>query len=231
MPLTQQRFEKLLVNAVVAANWSFASVELPEVRELLTAGKQRRQLRVLGRKTVSKRGERQRLIAFRALSSLISLVLVGMMTIDVREKVVELIKGARSRVSITFDLWTDLLARGYVCVTGHFFDAQLRLCAPLLFMKHLPKTTGGASGDVALNAAAAGHTAGRIADEIRAGLDGLVPEEKLFCSVTDGARNVVGAARLLTPEGARSCVQHGLQLILKKVSERGLSIDVSFSLL
>lgn len=143
------------------------------------------------------------------------------MTLDVRAGVAELIKGARSRISITFDLWTDLLARGYVCVTGHFFDAQLRLCAPLLFMKHLPKTTDNESGgNVALNAAASRHTAERIASEIRAGLVDLVPEGRLFCSVTDGARNVVGAARVLTPGGARSCVQHGLQLLLKKVRKR-----------
>ena len=59
-----------------------------------------------------------------------------------------------------------------------------------------------------------GHTISRIWEEVERILDDLDPQwrERIFCAITDGAKNVTGAARRIGL--GRRCLQHSLQLFL-----------------
>ena len=108
-----------------------------------------------------------------------------------------------SRISITFDLWMDKRARGFIAVTGHYFDQSLVLRAPLIAIKHLSKGQEG-------------HTALRIYESVSSELQKVIGDRwksKLYCAVTDGASNVSAASQMLAL--SRRCVQHSLQLVLK----------------
>lgn len=58
---------------------------------------------------------------------------------EMHEKLKQHLKRAISRISITFDLWTDRRCRGYIGITGHYFDPDMILRAPLLAIVYVPK--------------------------------------------------------------------------------------------
>jgi hypothetical protein len=182
--LSVGHFRSLLVNSIVSANLPFSVVENAEFRELLTAGRGRERLSVPSRRTV-----------VRAFDDVYD---------SVMHELKAAVAAASSRISITFDLWSDRQARGYGGVTGHFFDKDMQLRAPLLGFVFVPKSN------------AEGHTIERILDAVVAVLVDVLGDDwkkKVHCSVTDGAKSVTGASRQLGV--SRRCFQHGLQLFSK----------------
>jgi hypothetical protein len=182
--LSVERFRGLLVDAITSANLPFSVVENAEFRALVSAGRGRDHLKVPSRRTVVRSFD------------------------DIYDSVMRELKAAvaaaASRISITLDLWTDRQTRDYVGVTGHFFDQNLILRAPLLGFAFVPKSN------------IEGQTIERIVDSVTAILIDVLGDNwksKLNCSVTDGAKNVTGASRKLGE--SRRCFQHGLQLFLK----------------
>lgn len=182
--LSLERFRGLLVNAIMSANLPFSVVENAEFRALVGAGRGREHLSVPSRRTIVRSFDN---ICDRVMRELKAAV-----------------AAAASPISITFDLWTDRQTRGYVGVTGHFFDENLILRAPLLGFAFVPKSN------------IEGHTIERIVDSVTAILIDVLGDDwksKVNCIVTDGAKNVTGASRRLGE--SRRCFQHGLQLFLK----------------
>lgn len=182
--LAKDSFQQLLLNAIVSSGLPFSVVENDEFAALCTEGRGREHLAVPSRREV-----------VRSLDNMYDLV---------KESLKEHVQRAESRLSITFDLWTDRRARGYVGITGHYFDSNLVLRAPLLGIVFVPKSN------------VEGHTAQRIVETVSAVLADVLGSswrQKIHCSVTDGAKNVTLASRQIGV--SRACVQHGLQLFLK----------------
>lgn len=125
--VTQARLRKLVVEAVVDCNLPFSIVENPSFKNLVTDGQGRITLHVPSRRTVSKDIFLQ---YEKSMSSLCSSI-----------------AGSISNLSITFDLWTDRSTRGFVAVTGHYFDAEYVLRSPLLSIEFLEKSTEGHTAD------------------------------------------------------------------------------------
>lgn len=119
---------------------------------------------------------------------------------EVKKEVGTLARHALGKIAVTMDGWTDRGRRNFEGFTIHFFDKS--------FM--LRTFTGG------LVANSNGGTAGNIADIVSGSLRDVVGEDWKECVgafVTDGAPNVVAAARQLGVH--RRCVQHRLQLLFK----------------
>ena len=181
--LQKSEFREKLANFIVDTASPFRIVEYESFEELVLSGAGREHLEMPSRRTVG-----------RDIDKLYN---------EVYEHLKKALAEAESRISITFDLWTDKRTRGYIGITGHFFDRELVLRAPLLAIQSMPKTEEG-------------HTAARIVETVSAVLQDLLGDdwkEKLNCAVTDGARNVTAASMQIGE--SRRCVQHGLQLFLK----------------
>lgn len=181
--MTQKHFRKLIVDTVLESSLPFSVVSTPSFVALTTFGLGRAHLKVPSRFTVSRD--------------------VFERFCNVEQELISALSNAASPVAITFDLWSDRSARGFLGVTGQFFTKSLSLCAPVLAIVHVPK-------------AEEGHTARRIFECISSSLQKVMGPEwksKVSCSVTDGASNVTAASRLIG--NSRRCLQHSLQLLLK----------------
>lgn len=97
------------------------------------------------------------------------------------------LSSASSKVSITFDFWTDRSTRGILAITGHFYDRPYHLRAPFLSIERIPKHREN-------------HNAQRmyacVSNCLRAHL-GARWHLGLHCVVTDGASNVSAASQML----------------------------------
>lgn len=115
---------------------------------------------------------------------------------------------AKSKISATFDIWTDRCTRGYLGLAGHYYDKNGRLKAPLLVIKYLGKSQGG-------------YDANSIIAQISTSMHDLLGgswQGKLYCFVTDEASNVTRASQSLANDcdgESRRCVQHAIQLFIK----------------
>lgn len=181
--LDAAEFKVKLVNFIVDNNVPFSVVENESFRDLVLSGAGREHLTVPSRRTIG-----------REIDALYESVYKQLQTALSR---------AESRISITFDLWTDRRTRGYIGITGHYFDRELVLRAPLLAIEHMPKVL-------------IGHTAARIVETVSSVLHALLGDDwkaKMHCVVTDGASNVTAASVQIGE--SRRCLQHGLQLVLK----------------
>lgn len=181
--VTQADFRKAIANAVVSCNFPFSVVANPDFRHLLTMGNGRQHLKVPSRNSTVK--------DINDLNDKVSMELNTS------------ISRRTSKLSITFDLWTDRVSRGFLAVTGHYFDADMNLRAPLLGIKHFSKSDEG-------------HTGLRIFEAVRSILLQRIGQEwatSLQCSVTDGASNVTSASKMLG--SSRRCLQHSVQLFIK----------------
>jgi hypothetical protein len=108
-----------------------------------------------------------------------------------------------SPIAITFDLWTDSVGRHFVGVIAHYFDRKQALKNAALCLLELT-----AQRDTGESVAAA--VRGRLVE-----LYGADVLNEVKYSVVDNGGNCVSAARILTPDNARRCLQHGLQLFFK----------------
>lgn len=181
--LTQPRLQKLLLDAILSCNLPHRIVENKDFKSLVTFGEGRQHLHLPSRRTVRNGIDAQ----YEILSA----------------KLKKSITESTSRVSITFDIWSDKVSRGFLAVTGHYFDSTYKLRSPLLSLVPVIKKHQG-------------HTAQRIYDEVSAVLRGILGDQwkdLLFCSVTDGAANVTSASQMLGT--SRRCVQHSIQLFIK----------------
>jgi hypothetical protein len=184
--LSQSSFETRLVAATLSAALPFSWIENSDVKELLLhLG--RGAVTVPSRRTLVRRADQQ----FEETQLIVRKTLAA----------------AKSKISLTFDCWTDRVSRSFIAVTAHFFDDKFILRSLLLDFVHLPFTERGNTGE-------------RVRDELRHALRRELPdhESKLGFLVTDNGSNVVKAAILLARETnsvARRCLQHNLQLFLK----------------
>jgi hypothetical protein len=184
--LTQDRFDDKLVKAVVSCNLPFAIVENDDFRHLLLDCPDRKDLRVMSRKTLAGR--------------------VRGVYDDVFAKVVAQVDGVK--MHITFDLWSDPSGRGWLGVNGHFFNNAGALVNVLLVFKYVPKSleeprhTGEHIADVL-----------RLELTNILGENGV---NNVWSAVVDGGSNVTKASRLLLGAAkSRRCAQHALQTVLK----------------
>lgn len=185
--LTQASFEARLVTATASAALPFAWVDNPEVKELFRHAT-RGAITMPSRRTLMRRVDDNFDLTRAAVRKSVS--------------------GATSKISLTFDCWTDRASRSFIAVTAHYYDQYCVLRSVLLDMPHIPFE-------------AAGHTGERIRDEILRVLQDEIGESfrtRLGFLVTDNGSNVVKAALLLahaTNSVARRCLQHNMQLFLK----------------
>ncbi len=117
--LTSKTFESLLVDAIIDCKLPFSIVESDSFRSLVLAGSGREHLSVSSRRTLLRR--------------------IDDAYLETMEHLKQSLAKASSRISITFDLWTDRRTRGYIAITGHYFDEHDILRAPLLAIAHMPK--------------------------------------------------------------------------------------------
>ena len=189
-PLSQKMFEQLVCCFFAETGISMLHVEKDSFRKLVTYGPDRRNLKTFGRFTLKRR--------------------LHAMAQDVVRDSGNAALSAAGKVNITFDMWTCIRNRGYLAVTGHFFDRSLCLQSLLLAFAYLPKAEQEGR-----------HTSQRIYDCIHKELAKVFRVEEtevhqhLGFAVTDGAPNVTNAAIRLVGPGARRCFQHALQLVLK----------------
>eukprot|EP00171_Calliarthron_tuberculosum_P001259 IDg1259t1 len=181
--ISKRKFKSLLVESVIHCGLPFSVVESPKFKDLLTYGLGRSHLNVPSRRTVARA--------------------IGTRYTEVMKHLQTSLSEAQSPISITFDLWTDRAARGFIAITGHYFDKSLSLRAPVLAIQYLRKDSEG-------------HTSERLYNCVSDNLHQVMGADwrsKLGCSVTDGAANVSKASQKLG--SSRRCFQHSLQLMLK----------------
>lgn len=181
--LVQSKFRDLLLKSVIECNLPYKIVEQESFKKLLLSGTGREHLTIPGRRTISRD--------------------VSIHYSSIVDSLKKDIKSRSSRITVTFDIWSDRRARGFLGVTGHYFAQDLTLRCVVLAVEYLPKTVEG-------------HSASRIYSCVSDTLKSFVGprwKDALYCFVTDGASNVTSASQQLGK--SRRCLQHSLQLLLK----------------
>lgn len=115
------------MSAILSCNFPYCVAKNEEFEELLTSGDGRDHLKIPCRKTDSNDIEKRRLVVERKRSASL--------------------QASMSKISITFELWTDKTSRGFLAVTGHYFDSNMVLRAPLLDIKHISTAEEGHTAD------------------------------------------------------------------------------------
>lgn len=196
-PLTKLHLRVLLTDTISDCNLPTAIVENKSFQKLVLHGVGRDHLQMPSRRTVVR-------ILHNDYRSIV-------------EKLKLSIAGSKSRLSVTFDLWTDRRTRGYLGITGHYYDADFTLRSPVLAVKYLSKRWEN-------------HNSERIYDSVAEILSDLIGRDwnsRLYCAVTDGAANVSRASQKLGI--SRRCLQHAVQLLMKHFCSSDYEIATSIA--
>lgn len=112
-----KQYRKLIVDAWIAAGFSFRSIEHDEVKTMLQYGFSNKPFKVPTRYDLATAISQRYEIQFNKLKNLL--------------------RNSAGRISITTDGWTDARSRAWWAVTGHFFDNALKIRSVLLGLEQM----------------------------------------------------------------------------------------------
>lgn len=120
------------------------------------------------------------------------------------KNLLSLIMNSAEFISLTTDMWTSRSKAGYIGITAHWLDENLKPYDVLLGIEHVLYP----------------HTADVISGYLEKYIEDFHLENKLFCVVTDNGSNMKAAINILNSKYKNvqrlPCVAHTLQLTVNK---------------
>ena len=112
-------------------------------------------------------------------------------------------------VALTTDDWTSRAGRGYMSLTAHFVDSKWDLQSKVISVSRITES----------------QTGEHIAKELEESMKTWNIDKKVVAVVTDGAKNMMKAGRLLTDVDHVYCFAHNLNLAVKDTLENLPSLE------